>query len=57
MADTTTPFLTLKEAAQFARCHKRTLQRRIKDGKLKAHRLGRRLLIHQRDLECLLKLP
>ncbi len=48
------PYLTLTEAAAYARCSKRTIQRHIKAGKLKAHGLGRRPLIEQSELERLL---
>ncbi len=48
------PFLTLSEAAAYARCSKRTIQRRIKSGELRSHGLGVRPLIRQEDLDTLL---
>ncbi len=48
------PYLTLAEAAGYARCSKRTIQRHLKDCELKAHGLGRRPLVDRRELERLL---
>ncbi|WP_035066456.1 helix-turn-helix domain-containing protein [Nitratidesulfovibrio termitidis] len=49
MAKTT---FTLAEAADLLSCHKETLRRAIKDGTLRAARLGRGYRISRSDLEA-----
>lgn len=43
---------TLGEAAELLSCHKETLRRAIKDGTLRAARLGRGYRISRADLEA-----
>jgi hypothetical protein len=47
------PFLTLSEAATYARMSTRTIQRRLKDGELKRYGAGRPLVL-KTELEALL---
>ena len=46
------PFFTVKEAAAYARCSVRTLERRIERGALPCYRIGRKRLIRKGDLEA-----
>lgn len=48
------PYLTLAEAAAYARCSKRTVQRWLEAKKLNRYGHGRTVLIHRRELELLL---
>jgi excisionase family DNA binding protein len=48
------PYLTLKEAALYARCSTRTVQRWLDAGTLRRYGHGRRPLILKGDLETLL---
>jgi excisionase family DNA binding protein len=48
------PYLTLAEAAAYARCSKRTVQRWLSDKKLCRHGHGRHVLILKAELEALL---
>ena len=41
-AERTTPWLTVREAAQYARCGVKVLYKEIKEGRLKAARIGGR---------------
>ena len=51
--NTESPYLTLHEAAQYARCSKRTVQRWLDAGKLTRH--GQyRPLVHRAELDALL---
>lgn len=45
------PFFTMKEAAAYACCSVRTLERRIAGGLLPCYRIGRKRLIRKGDLE------
>lgn len=51
------PYLTLNEAATYARCSKRTVQRWLNDKKLNRYGHGRRPLIHKGELAALLLAP
>ena len=48
------PYFTLEGAADHACCSIRTVQRWLKAGQLSRYGNGRRVLIHQRELEALL---
>lgn len=48
------PFLTLREAAAYARCSPRTIQRRVDAGALTRYGFGRSVLIRRAELELLL---
>jgi excisionase family DNA binding protein len=48
------PYLTLGEAAHYARCSTRTVQRWLSDKKLNRYGHGRHLLIRKAELEALL---
>ena len=48
------PYLTLAEAAAFARCSKRTIQRWLDAGTLTRYGYGRRPLVGQEELARLL---
>ncbi len=48
-------WLTLQEAAQFAKVHWQTLRRMIKSGQLKAYKFGRTWRIKPADLEAALR--
>ncbi len=52
--DTESPFFSLQEAASFARCSTRTVQRWLDSRKLSRHGHGRRLLIRKVELKLLL---
>lgn len=52
--DPSSPYLTLGEAADFARYKKRTIQRWLAAGKLTRHGHGRRPLIKRQELTDLL---
>jgi len=45
---------TIEEAAKYARCSRRTLDRRIKAGKLKAYRNGSNVLVDLAELDAML---
>jgi excisionase family DNA binding protein len=47
--------LTSAEAARYARVSSRTIRRWLDDGRLRARRAGRKLLIARADLEALLR--
>ena len=47
--------LTTAEAARHARVSPRTIRRWLDEGRLRAHRAGRKLLIRRCDLEALLR--
>jgi excisionase family DNA binding protein len=47
------PYLTLKEAAEYARVSIRTIQRRIEAGELNRYGTGHPL-VHEEELEALL---
>jgi len=49
------PFLTVKEAAEYLRCHQATVYRLIADNQLTAHSLRGKKLIHSQELERYLK--
>lgn len=51
---TISPYLTLKEAALYARCSTRTVQRWLVNKKLKRYGHGRFVLILKAELEALL---
>ena len=51
------PYLTLSEAAAYARCSKRTVQRWLDDEKLNRYGHGRRPLVCKDELEALLSAP
>lgn len=53
-APTISPYLTLKEAALYARCSTRTVQRWLADRKLARCGHGRHLLIRRDELEVFL---
>lgn len=48
------PYLTLVEAALYARCSTRTIQRWLSDEKLNRYGHGRLVLIRKAELEALL---
>jgi len=50
------PYLSVKEAAKMATLAPSTIRLYIRKGKLKAHKVGRRVLIAKADLESFLKL-
>ena len=52
--NTDSPYLTLHEAALYARCSKRTVQRWLDAGKLTRHGQSRPL-VHRQELEALLR--
>ena len=52
MADTAKTTYTLAEAATLLSCHRETLRRAIRDGELRAARLGRGYRISRLDLEA-----
>jgi excisionase family DNA binding protein len=49
------PWLALDEAAAYLRVSERTLERRIKKGRLRSTTIGRRRLLHRDDLDALAK--
>jgi excisionase family DNA binding protein len=51
---TSSPYLTLGEAALYARCSTRTIQRWLSDKKLCRYGHGRLVLIRKDELEALL---
>lgn len=51
---TTSPYLTLSEAAAYARCSKRSIQRWLTAGTLTRHGHGRLVLIRHDELTALL---
>ena len=48
------PYLSVKEAAEFARLAPSTIRLYIRKGKLKAQKVGRRVIISRGDLEAFL---
>jgi excisionase family DNA binding protein len=46
------PWLALDEAAAYLRVSERTLERRIKSGRLRSTTIGRRRLLHRDDLDA-----
>lgn len=46
---------TLQEVAQILKVSERTLYRWLKDGKLKAHKVGRHWRVKEEDLNAFLK--
>ena len=48
-------YLTCKEAAAYARVSVRTLQRHLKNGILRRHSFGHRVLIDRTELETLIR--
>lgn len=52
--DLESPFLTLPEAAAYARCSVRTIQRRLETGLLTRHGLGAKPLVRRDELAQLL---
>jgi excisionase family DNA binding protein len=53
--NTTSPYLTLDEAAAYIGVHPWTLRRWINEGRLRAYRVGKRLLrIRRSDVDALL---
>lgn len=48
------PFFTMKEAAAYACCSVRTLERRIEKGGIHCYRIGRKRLIRRAELEAYL---
>ena len=53
---TNKPYLSVKEAAKMATLAPSTIRLYIRKGKLKAHKVGRRVLIAKADLESFLKM-
>jgi excisionase family DNA binding protein len=51
------PYFTLGEAALYARCSTRTVQRWLDSKKLNRHGYGRHVLILKAELEALLSTP
>ncbi len=49
------PYLKLPEAAAYARVSVRTLQRHLKNGILRRHSFGHRVLIDRTELETLIR--
>lgn len=49
-----TPYMTVSEAAAYARVTPRTVRRHISDGTLTRHNFGGRLLIDLRELNALI---
>jgi excisionase family DNA binding protein len=49
------PWLALDEAAAYMRVSERTLERRIKSGRVRSTTIGRRRLLHRDDLDALAK--
>jgi excisionase family DNA binding protein len=47
------PWLALDEAATYLRVSERTLERRVKAGRLRSTTIGRRRLLHRDDLDAL----
>jgi excisionase family DNA binding protein len=47
------PWLALDEAAAYLRVSERTLERRIKGGRVRSTTIGRRRLLHRDDLDAL----
>src|SRR5262245_33943326 len=50
------PYLTVREAAVLARLAPSTIRLYIRKAKLKAHKVGRRVLIAKADLEAFLRM-
>jgi excisionase family DNA binding protein len=50
------PYLSVKEAAKMATLAPSTIRLYIRKGKLKAHKVGRRVLIAKTDLESFLRM-
>jgi excisionase family DNA binding protein len=50
------PFMHVEEVAVIARVNVRTVNRWCLEGRLKAHRVGRRWLIQRADLEEMLRI-
>jgi len=50
------PYLSVKEAAKMATLAPSTIRLYIRKGKLKAHKVGRRVLIAKADLESFLRM-
>lgn len=48
------PYVTIEEAAAYARCNPRTIRRWLDDGKIVRRGAGRRVLIRRDDLARLL---
>jgi len=48
------PYFSLQEAADYARCHTRTIRRWIRASKLARHGHGRKVLVLRDQLEALL---
>jgi excisionase family DNA binding protein len=51
----TEKILTVSEAAKYLRCHPETIRRAVREGRLKAGRLGRDLRISQIELDMFWK--
>lgn len=50
-AASSSPWLSLDEAADYLRVSPRTLERRIKRGRIRSTTIGRRRLLHRDDLD------
>jgi len=53
--DAATPYLTVKEAAEYSRLATSTVRLYIRKKRLVAHRVGRRVIIKREDLESFLE--
>jgi excisionase family DNA binding protein len=54
-ASTSSPWLSLSEAARYMRVSERKVQRLVRDGRIRSTTLGRRRLFHRDDLDELVK--
>jgi excisionase family DNA binding protein len=51
-SQTPTPYLTVEEAAQLARCHPKTIHRAQRSGELRSFRPAHRILLKEEDVRA-----